>query len=158
MEKWALGMKENLKNKTTNFTIQEKQNINYQYLHNLLVKIENGSITGTVELKSKVELIINEMPQKIGEKRLNYTAKHLNQITNLQTFVENNFNLVKKGSLSKRYMLMGIPVGMPLGLPIGAAIGKIGLSLIIGMPFGLVIGFLIGRYLDKKAVNENRII
>ena len=55
MTNWTEEIKENLKNKTENFSIQEKENINYQYLYNLLVKIENGIIIENEELKSKVE-------------------------------------------------------------------------------------------------------
>ncbi|WP_413998892.1 hypothetical protein ACMDB5_14060 [Flavobacterium sp. W1B] len=158
MINWAEEIKEVLKNKTKNFSIQEKENISYQYLNNLLVKIEKGFIIENEELKSKVEYVVNEMPNKIDEKRISYNTKHLNEITNLQTFVEEKFNLIKEGKFKKRYILLGIPLGMPLGLPFGVAIGKIGLSLTIGMPIGMAIGLLIGNYLDKKAKNENRIL
>ncbi len=158
MTNWTEEIKENLKNKTENFSIQEKENINYQYLYNLLVKIENGIIIENEELKSKVECVVNEMPNKIVGERISYNTKQLNNITNLETFVEEEYNLFKKGKFKKRYMLMGMTLGMPLGLPFGAAIGKIGLSLLIGMPIGMAIGFLIGNYKDKKAEIENRIL
>ena len=158
MVNWVEEIKENLKNKTKNFSIQEKENISYQYLHNLLMKIENGIIIENEELKSKVEYVVNEMPNKTDGKKISYNTKQLNEITNLQTYVEEKFNLVKKGKFKTRYMGLGMTIGMPLGLPFGAAIGKIGLSLIIGMPIGMVIGFLIGNYIDKKAEIENRIL
>jgi hypothetical protein len=158
MVNWVEEIKENLKNKTKNFSIQEKENISYQYLHNLLMKIENGIIIENEELKSKVEYVVNEMPNKTDGKKISYNKKQLNEITNLQTYIEEKFNLVKKGKFKTRYTLLGMTLGMPLGLPFGAAIGKIGLSLIIGMPIGMVIGFLIGNYIDKKAEIENRIL
>jgi len=158
MRKWSEEIKEVLINKTKTFSNQEKENVSHQYLHNLLTKIENGIIIENEELQSKVEYAVNEMPFKTDEKGISYKTKHLNEIANLQTFVEEKFNLFKKGTFKKRYMLMGMPMGMPLGLPIGAAIGKIGFSLLIGMPIGIVIGFLIGNYMDNKAENENRIL
>ena len=158
MINWAKEIKENLKNKTKNFSIQEKENISYQYLNNLLVKIENGIIIENEELKSKVEFVINEMPKKTSEKRISYNTKHLNEITNLQTFVEEKYNLIKEGKFKKRYMLLGISLGIPLGLLFRVAIGKMGLSLAIGISIGIVIGLLMGNYLDKKAKNENRIL
>jgi hypothetical protein len=158
MKNWAKDIKEVLKNNTKNFSIQEKQNVSYMYLNNLLEKMENGLIIENEELKSKIEYVICEMPSKKDEKSISYNTKHLNEITNLQTFVEEKFNLIKEGGLKMRYILLGIPLGMPLGLPFGAAIGKIGFSLIIGIPIGMIIGFLLGNYLDKKAKNENRVL
>jgi ElaB/YqjD/DUF883 family membrane-anchored ribosome-binding protein len=151
-------IKEVLRNKTENFSIQEKENVNYAYLNNLLLKIDSGIIDESEDLKSKIEYVINEMPSKIHKNKISYETKHLNEISNLQTLVEEKFNLIKKGKYSKRYMVMGMSLGMPLGLPIGAAIGKKGLSLLIGMPVGMIIGIVLGAYLDKKAENENRIL
>ena len=158
MINWTEEIKEVLINKTKNFSIQEKENVSCKYLNNLLLKIENGIITENEELKSKVEYVINEMPDKTTEKKISYNTKHLNEITNLQTFVEENFNLIETGKFKTRYMVLGMGIGMPLGLPFGAASGNIGLSLIIGMPIGMITGLLIGNYLDKKAEKENRTI
>ncbi|MDI5894350.1 hypothetical protein [Flavobacterium algoritolerans] len=108
------------------------------------------------ELRSKLEYVISEIPNKTNGKRINYKAKHLNEISNLQTYVEEKFNYIKKGRYKRRYFLTGIPLGMPIGLPFGIAIGKIGLSLLVGMPIGMIIGLLIRNYLDKKTKIENR--
>jgi hypothetical protein len=158
MKNWTEELKEVLENKTKNFSNQEKENISYRYLTNLILKIETGIISETDELKSKIEFIINEMPYKTGETKIIYNTNHLNEISNLQTFVEENFKLIKAGTFQRRYMMLGIPLGMPLGLPFGAALENIGLSLIIGMPIGMITGFLIGNYLDKKTEKENRTI
>ncbi|WP_018675968.1 hypothetical protein [Riemerella columbina] len=158
MINWTEEIKENLKSKTKNFSIQEKENINYQYLYNLLVKIENGTIKENEELKLKVECVVNEIPNKIEGKRISYNTKQLKDITNLEAFVEEKYNLFKKSKFKKRYMSKGTTLGMLLGLSIGVAIGKIGLGLLIGMPIGMAIGFLIGNYKDKKAEKENRIL
>ncbi|MFT7442778.1 MAG: hypothetical protein ACI9Q3_001155 [Maribacter sp.] len=158
MKNWIEELKEVLENKTKNFSNQEKENISYRYLTNLILKIETGIISETDELKSKIEFIINEMPYKTGGTKIIYNTNHLNEISNLQTFVEENFKLIKAGTFQRRYMMLGIPLGMPLGLPFGAALENIGLSLIIGMPIGMITGFLIGNYLDKKTEKENRTI
>ena len=151
-------IKEVLKTKTENYSIQERENVSLEYLNNLLEKIDSGTIDETEELKSKIEYVVNEMPKKTGEKRISYNTKHVNEITNLQTYIEEKFNFIKKGRFRKRYMLMGIPLGMPFGLPFGVAIGKIGLSLLIGMIIGMIIGLFVGNYLDKKAETENRVL
>ncbi|MDO8340557.1 MAG: hypothetical protein Q7T59_01140 [Candidatus Woesebacteria bacterium] len=158
MTKWAEEIKEALKTKTESYSIQERENVSVEYINNLLAQIDSSTIDETEELKSKIEYVVNEMPKKIGENRISYNTKHLNEITNLQTYIEEKFNFIKKGRFRKRYMLMGIPLGIPFGLPFGVAIGKIGLSLLIGMPIGMIIGLFIGNYLDKKAETENRVL
>jgi hypothetical protein len=158
MRTWLDQMKELLNNKTINFSNQEKENISFEYLKNLLIKIEGKFIIEDAELQSKIEYVINEIPQKTNGKRINYKTKHINEITNLQAYIEQNFNFIKKGTFRSRYMLIGIPLGMPLGLPIGVLIGKVGLSMLIGIPIGMFIGLIVGNYLDKKAENENRIL
>lgn len=158
MRTWLDQMKELLNNKTINFSNQEKENISFEYLKNLLTKIEGKFIIEDAELQSKIEYIINEIPQKINGKRINYKTKHINEITNLQTYIAQNFNFIKNGTFRSRYMLIGIPLGMPLGLSIGVLIGKVGLSMLIGIPIGMFIGLIVGNYLDKKAENENRIL
>ena len=156
MAKWSEEIKEVLKTKTENYSIQERENVCVEYLKNLLEKIDSGTIDETEELKSKIEYVVNEMPNKIGEKTISYKTKHLNEITNLQTYIEEKFNFIKKGRFRSRYMLIGFSLGMLLGLPFGVAIGKIGLSLLIGWPIGMIIGLFVGNYLDKKAAAENR--
>jgi hypothetical protein len=158
MKNWTEELKEVLENKTKKFSNQEKENLSYKYLSNLILKIENGSISENEELKSKLEYVINEMPNKTDETKIIYNTKHLNEISNLLTFVEETFKLIKAGTFQSRYMMLGIPVGMPLGLPFGAAFGNVGLGLLIGWPIGMITGLLIGNYLDKKAEKENRTI
>jgi hypothetical protein len=115
-----------------------------------MLKIENRIISENEELKSKLEYVINEIPNKTVEKVIVYNTKHLNEISNLQTFVEENFKLIKAGTFQRRFMVLRIP----MGLPFGAAFLNSALSLIIGM----IAGLLIGNYLDKKAEKENRTI
>lgn len=158
MKNWIDTIQEILNSKTANFSEQEKENVSFEYLKNLIAKIEGKFIVEDEELRSKVEYVITEIPNKTDGKRINYPTKYLNEITNLQTYVEEKFNYIKKGRYRKRYVTMGMPLGMPLGLPFGAAIGKIGLSLLIGIPIGKIIGLLVGNYLDKKAEIENRVL
>jgi hypothetical protein len=61
---WTEKLKRGLRNKTKNFKNQERKNISYRYLTNLILKIEGtGIISENDELKS-IEFIINEMPNK----------------------------------------------------------------------------------------------
>lgn len=158
MANWLNEIKTLLINKTTKFSQQEKENISFDYLKNLLEKIEGNFMFNDEVLRSKIEYVITVIPDKESGEKLKYQTKHLNEITNLQTYVEEKYNFVKRGKYKRRYVSMGIPLGMPLGLPVGAAIGKIGLSLLIGMPIGMLIGFLVGNYLDKKAEMDHRVL
>jgi hypothetical protein len=167
MTNWTEEIKEVLKTKTEKYSIQELKNVNFEYLNNLLVKIEFGTIDQTEELKSKIEYVVNEMPKKTEDKRIIYKNKHLIEITNLQTYVEQKFNFVKKGRNRRRCWAFGIPLGMSFGMSFGMIFAVvvsgnlitgmlIGMS--IGMPIGMIIGLIFGNYLDKKAETENRVL
>jgi hypothetical protein len=158
MKNWTKEMEIVLINKTANYSDQEKENIHSEYLKNLIEKIETEKLIIETDLQTKIEHVINEMPNKTNEKRIDYKSKHINEITNLQTIIAQKFNLVKKRHYTRRYMALGIPLGMPLGLPIAAAIGKIAFGMIIGMPVGVLIGLIIGNHKDKKATNEKRVL
>ena len=158
MKNWTKEMEMVLISKTENYSNQEKENIHYEYLKNLIEKIETENLNIETDLQTKIEYVLNEIPNKTNEKRIDYKSKHINEITNLQTIIVQKFNLVKKRHYTWRYMALGIPLGMPLGLPIAAAIGKIAFGMIIGMPIGVIIGLIIGNHKDKKARNENRVL
>ena len=158
MKNWTKEMEMVLISKTENYSNQEKENIHYEYLKNLIEKIETEKLIIETDLQTKIEYVINEIPNKTNEKRIDYKSKHINEITSLQTIIAQKFNLVKKRHYTWRYMALGIPLGMPLGLPIAAAFGKIAFGMIIGMPIGVIIGLIIGNHKDKKARNENRVL
>lgn len=159
MENWLTIKKENLLSKTADYTNQEKQNLEIEYLKNLLIKIEINLINiNDEELKSKVDYVVNEMPLKTLGKKLNYQTKHLNEISNLQTYVEEKYNFIKKNQLTNRYFVMGMPLGMIFGVPIASAIDKIALGPVIGFPIGMIVGAFIGNRLDKKAEKENKVL
>lgn len=158
MNDWLEEMKINLLRNTADFSNQEKENIHFEYLKNLLDKIESKNITIDTDLQSNIEYVINEMPTKTNGNKIDYKSKHINEISNLQTHIAEKFSFVKKGNFRKRYMGMGVSLGMPFGLPFGAALGKIGFSLIFGMILGIIIGALVGNHFDKKAKAENRVL
>ena len=159
MENWITMKKENLFSKTDNYTYQEKQNLDFEYLENLLLKIEINLINeNDSELQSKVDYVINEMPQKNSDGKLNYKTKHLNEISNLQTYVEEKYNFIKKNRHRNKYFGMGIPLGMIFGLPIASAIDNIALGPVIGFPIGMIVMAIIGNRLDKKAEKENKVL
>lgn len=159
MQNWLTIIKENLLSKTADYTGQEKQNLEIEYLKNLLIKIEINLVNiNDEELKSKVDYVVNEMPLKTLGKKLNYQTKHLNEISNLQTYVEEKYNFIKKNQLRNRYFVMGMPLGMIFGVPIASAIDKIALGPVIGFPIGMIVGAFIGNRLDKKAEKENKVL
>ncbi|MFT4860712.1 MAG: hypothetical protein ACI8SN_002655 [Algoriphagus sp.] len=158
MSNWLEEIEILLKSKTANFSTQEKENIQFEYLKNLLEKIESEKLVIEPALQTKIEYVINEIPIKTTEKRIDYKSKHINELSNLQTIITQKFNFVKKGQYTRRYMPLGTVFGMSFGVPIAAAISKIALGPIIALPIGMIVGLLIGNRLDKKARNENRVL
>jgi hypothetical protein len=155
---WTKELAVTLQSKTDNYTDQEKQNFHIDYLKNLLSKIEQDNLIIESSLQSTIEAIIHDMPIKINDSKLNYKSQQLNKITNLQTTIRQQFNLVKKKHFSNQYLALGIGLGMCFGLPIATAIGNIALGPALGLPFGLCAGLLIGQRLDNKAAAENRVL
>ena len=70
MTNWIEEIKEVLKTKTENYSTPELKNVNFEYLNNLLVKIQCRTINETEELKSKIEFVVYEMPKKLEKKEL----------------------------------------------------------------------------------------
>ena len=158
MTNWTQKTLEILNEKTENYTSQEKANVNFGYLKNLLSKIEDNPITDSEVLHTKIEQVIHGIQPKAANQKVQYKTKNLNDITNLQTFVKENFNYVKKGKYKKSYTSTGMIFGMSIGIAIGVAFGKIAIGLSVGMLWGLGIGGFIGNNLDRKAEMENRVL
>lgn len=158
MTNWTQKTQEILNEKTENYTTQEKANINFEYLKNLLAKIEDNHIPQSELLCSKIEQVINGIQHKTPEQKVQYKTKNLNDITNLQTFVEENFKYIQKGKFKRSYVSKGMIFGMSFGIAIGAAFGKLAIGLSVGMLWGLGIGGFIGSNLDRKAEMENRVL
>ena len=157
MENWATEMIVLLQKKTLDFSEQEKENISYSYLVNLLKKLENAVIVSNEELRLKVSFLITEIPVKTEGKSLKYNTKHLNELSNLQTYVEDKFGFIRKGKYKRRYLGLGMIMGWVVFLPVGVALGNIALG-ILGLPIGLAVGIMYGNHLDSKAKKENKVL
>jgi hypothetical protein len=57
-----------LLSKTANYSNQEKENIHYDYFKNLIDKIETEKLIIETDLQTKIEDVINEIPNKTNEK------------------------------------------------------------------------------------------
>ncbi|MFV8352753.1 hypothetical protein [Flavobacterium sp. XS2P14] len=158
MTNWTQKTQEILNEKTENYTSQEKSNVNFEYLKNLLIKIEDNHIPQSELLCSKMEQMINGIQHKTPEQKVQYKTKNLNDITNLQTFVEENFNYIQKGKFKRSYVSKGMIFGMSIGIAIGVTLGKLAIGLSVGMLFGIAVGQFIGGNLDRKAEIENRVL
>ena len=158
MTNWTQKMQEVLNEKTENYTPQEKTIVNFEYLKNLLIKIEDNHISESASLCSKIEEVINGIQPKTANQKIQYKTKNVNEITNLQTFVKENFNYIPKGKFKKSYTTKGMLLGMSIGIGIGVALGKLALGLSVGMLFGIAVGQLKGNNLDRKAEMENRVL
>lgn len=158
MTNWTQKTQEILNEKTENYTSQEKSNVNFEYLKNLLIKIEDNHIPQSELLCSKMEQVINGIQHKTPEQKVQYKTKNLNDITNLQTFVEENFNYIQKGKFKRSYVSKGMIFGMSIGIAIGITLGKLAIGLSVGMLFGIAVGQFIVGNLDRKAEIENRVL
>jgi hypothetical protein len=69
MTNWTQKTQEILNDKTENYTPQEKVTVNFEYLKNLLIKIEDNNIPESELLCSKMEQVINGIQHKTSEKK-----------------------------------------------------------------------------------------
>lgn len=145
---------------TTNYTDQEKENFNIDYLEKIIIKANELEITASNEILEKIDVVLLSLPIKTIGKRLKYNSKCLNDITNLKSFVKEEYNLVPKGYYREKYVLVGLAIGPSIGVLIGILMGKgkIALGLSLGIPVGMAMGLTIGNYHDDKAKKENRLI
>ena len=145
---------------TANYTSQEKENFSIDYLEKLIIKTTEFEIEASNRILEKIDLILNSLPIKMVSKRLEYNNKCLNDITNLKSFVKENFNLIPNGYYRKKYLAFGLAIGPSFGLLIGAFMGKgkIAIGLPLGIPIGMAIGLTMGKHHDEKAKKENRVI
>ena len=158
MKDWYKEMETVLLNKTANYSKQEKENLQIEYLKNLITKIKTEELIIEKDLQTKIEGVIMDLPLKTNDEKVVYRSKHINEITNLQTTIAQKFNLVKKKHYLRKYRTMGIAIGLMISIPIATAFGKIALGPAIGVLFGLSIGLNIGNRRDNKAEIENRVL
>lgn len=149
MKDWSKEMETVLLNKTANYSEQEKENLQIEYLKNLITKIKTEELIIEKDLQTKIEGVIMDLPLKTNDENVVYKSKHINEITNLQTTIAQKFNLVKKKHYLRKYRTMGIAIGLMIGIPIATAFGKIALGPIIGTTIGLFLGIIIGNRRDK---------
>ena len=69
MRNWTTEIEMVLISKTENYSNQEKENIHYEYLKNLIEKIETDKLIIETDLQTKIEYVINEIPNKTNEKK-----------------------------------------------------------------------------------------
>jgi hypothetical protein len=155
MENWATEIKEILKTSTVDFSAQEKEKISYSYLINLLSRIEDKTVVADEELRSTIEYVVNELPRRRDGKLL-YMKNHINEISNLKTYVDEKYDLMPKGKFRKRFLPLGISLGPAVGLLFGVAFGNIAVGLLLGVLCGGFAGIRYGNQLDKKAEMESR--
>lgn len=141
-----------------NYSEQEKENLEIHYLKGLMKKITVNQIEGNDNLIERIDSVIEKLPEKTNSTKLVYDRKLLNSISNLKSYIKEEYDIVPKGYYKKTYMAVGMGLGPILGLLIGTILGKVSIGLPIGISVGLVIGISIGSNLDKKAILENRVI
>src|SRR5688572_1591950 len=94
---WEDRMLDLLELKTKDYSTQENENVGKVYIENLLKRNKSESFIDDENLFGKIESVINEMPEKVEEKMLKYTSKHLREISDLKSIVRNKYNYVPNG-------------------------------------------------------------
>ena len=156
-EKWIQEKLEYIENITENYSPQEKDNIQYEYLKKLMIRIPKLENTNENELIEKINLVTDNLPKKTNGITLNY-GNSSNNIENLKTYTKNKYKLVSRGHYKRILFSYGIVFGPSFGLPFGVAITNIGLGMLVGMCLSSLIGIIFGIYLDKKARVKNRVL
>ncbi len=141
-----------------NYSEQEKARFEIGYLQRLIVKIAENKTDEDIDLMEKIDKVINNLPEKISNKKLAYGQKLASYISDLKSYTKDKYNLIPKGHYKKTFQGVGIALGPSFGLLIGSVYGKIAIGFPLGIPIGIAVGLAIGNRLDKKAEMEGRVI
>ncbi|WP_196888558.1 hypothetical protein [Aureivirga sp. CE67] len=72
--------------------------------------------------------------------------------------IQKKFKLVTKNYYKNLWMVLGLSAfGIPLGLVFSYSLDNLAF-IGIGMPIGMVLGIVVGTMMDKKAIEQNRVL
>ncbi|HUH26088.1 MAG TPA: hypothetical protein VLY87_05640 [Flavobacterium sp.] len=158
---WKQRMTTQLNQKTEWYSEQEKTNIQYTFLLKCieLVGIKNEGYQQTTELKSRIEIIIELLPQKTAdEKKLKYrNTQFINRTEKLKNFVKKHFKLEDESSVRQNAWFYAYGVGMSLGVFFGVLLGKTALGICFGIPLGMLAKPFIENYLMQEAKRKEQL-
>lgn len=160
---WKVQAKDKLISKTRHYNDQERENIQFDFLIKSidLIGEKTQGHKKIDELKSKVELTIYSLPEKLEtEKKLNYgNARFLDKIEDLKNFIKAEFKYRDEKSIGTNANFYGLMIGIALGPLFGVLIGNISLGICFGLPIGLfIIKPMMKKHLLQKAINEGNLL
>ncbi|MES2810054.1 MAG: hypothetical protein V4619_15590 [Bacteroidota bacterium] len=150
-EAWLLDAQTRAKQKAAIFTDKEIEKLKLDYPEKLLAVVPPFLVTDDdiEQFKIHADALIAALPETTDVFKANlntYTAL----ITESWMVYSKKYNLVKKGTVSGQWLAICMAIGTGLGI----ILKKVGL----GIPFGLLIGIMVGQHMEKKAVQEGRVL
>ena len=161
LKDWVSEKLVQLKIVTEDYSSQEKEKIQFEYLNNLLLQLPDLNIDNDYNLIYEIENLINLLPKDFEKLKYNIYQPKFND---LQFIVKNRFKLIPVNYHRKDFSPFSFAkiVGYIFG---GITIYLASFLLkepIFAIPFGVLIIFIVstltGIILDKKAQRENRVL
>jgi len=142
-------------NKLYTKTINEKTKISLEKLITLLNRLDSKKVfeNNAYRILKRLEKLFIKVEVRPGRTRYFIDSC----IADILTITPKYYKLVGKGYYQREWMSYGISFGLLLGVII-YSISKNPAFIGIGLAIGLSIGLGIGYKLDKKAINENRVL
>jgi hypothetical protein len=109
------------------------------------------------DITEEINIIIANLNAGTGDEK--QFARELNQAyQHILKLVQEKLNWVPKDFYRNQWMALGLSVfGLPLGVVMGLALDDM-TYMAVFFPLGMVFGMGIGAGLDKKAVEEGRVL
>lgn len=127
----------------------------YNQVNNLLDQLNKQELTDSVVQN------INEGIDKLStlsssQKKFKKELRKFQM--NTLTLVEKELKLVTKRHYTNLWLAIGMTAfGIPFGVALGSALGNMA-YIGLGLPIGILIGIAVGRKMDKKAIDEGRVL
>lgn len=141
-------------NQLTNETQKSSERSRYRQFARMLKELKEKDTSG------KFTMIIDRKLDEI-QPQLLVPADRKKAVQNFIKFISDTLGFVP----AHHYISLGVGVGLALGTGLGISIGVlfaqpygIAYGASIGSSSGLAFGLVVGRFLDNKAVKENRVL
>ena len=136
-------------------TENKRLNNAYQQMASLLAALEKKEVPEAIQ--DEVNVKVTNLNAYTGDEK-GY-ARELNRTYSyVLRLLQEKLNWVPKDFYRNQWMALGMSVfGMPLGVALGLALDNMAFMAAF-LPMGMAIGMAIGSGMDKKAVEEGRVL
>ncbi|NMM47715.1 hypothetical protein [Marinigracilibium pacificum] len=127
----------------------------YNKFKSLIESIKNRDLSDDVITLINYEIsILNSIPDNDKSLLKHIRKSHFNVIRKL----EKDHKIVSKNYYKNLWMVLGMSAfGLPIGVAIATSLDNLAF-LGIGLPIGMALGIAIGSSMDKKAVEDGRVL